>query len=317
MEPEFYQRAGILAIGSRLRRLSELVTLDSSIIFQMHQMDFEPRWFPAFYMLSLVGPMHVTDLAQRIGQSHASVSQIAKEMERDDLLSRVRDKNDGRKSLLSLTDAGKDVAQKMEEFYDDVYHGVADLLGELDHNFWEAMQQMESALERKSINQRVLKSRKERLRQAIRIVPYEPQYAQAFRDINVGWIEQYFEMEQADYDALDNPDTYVLNKGGHIIVALLNDQPVGVVAMLKMPDDAYELAKMGVSPEAQGLGIGYMLGQAVIEKARELKARRLYLESNTRLNPAIKLYYKLGFEKLPHTIPSPYQRSNIQMELWL
>ena len=317
MEPEFYQRAGIMAIGSRLRRLSEMITIDSSAIFRMQEMDFEPRWFPVFYMLSQAGPMHVTDLAQRIGQSHASVSQIAKEMERDDLLNKVRDKQDGRKSLLSLSEAGKDMAQQMEDFYDDVYHGVADLLQEIEQNFWAAMQEVEEALERKSITDRVAARRKERLRSAIEVVPYAAEYAQAFRDINVAWIEEYFTMEQADYDALDHPDSYVLDKGGYIFVALFRGKPVGVVAMLKMPEDSYELAKMGVSSDAQGMGIGYKLGQAVIEKARSINAKRLYLESNTRLNPAIRLYYKLGFQKLPQTVPSPYQRSNIQMELWL
>ncbi len=317
MEAEFYQRAGIMAIGSRLRRLSEMITIDSSAIFRMQGMDFEPRWFPVFYMLSQAGPMHVTDLAQRIGQSHPSVSQIAKEMERDDLLNKVRDKTDGRKSLLSLSEAGQDMATQMEDLYDDVYQGVAELLQEVDQNFWAAMQSIETALEHKSITQRVAERRKLRLRAAIEIVPYAPQYAQAFRDINVEWIEKYFKMEQADYDALDNPDSYVLDKGGYIFVALFKDQPVGVVAMLKMPEDTYELAKMGVSPAAQGMGVGYKLGQAVIEKARALNAKRLYLESNTRLNPAIQLYYKLGFERLPQTIPSPYERSNIQMELLL
>ena len=87
--------------------------------------------------------------------------------------------------------------------------------------------------------------------------------------------------------------------------------------MLKMPEDTYELAKMGVSTEAQGMGIGYQLGQAVIDKGRQVGAKRLYLESNTRLQPAIQLYYKLGFEKLTQSLPSPYKRSNIQMELWL
>ena len=306
-----------MAIGSRLRRLSEMITIDSSAIFRMQEMDFEPRWFPVFYMLSQAGPMHVTDLAQRIGQSHASVSQIAKEMERDDLLNKVRDKQDGRKSLLSLSEAGKDMAQQMEDFYDDVYHGVADLLQEIEQNFWAAMQEVEEALERKSITDRVAARRKERLRSAIEVVPYAAEYAQAFRDINVAWIEEYFTMEQADYDALDHPDSYVLDKGGYIFVALFRGKPVGVVAMLKMPEDSYELAKMGVSSDAQGMGIGYKLGQAVIEKARSINAKRLYLESNTRLNPAIRLYYKLGFQKLPQTVPSPYQRSNIQMELWL
>lgn len=317
MEPEFYQIAGVMAIGSRLRRLSEMVTLDGAAIFRLQQMDFEPRWFPVFYLLSQRGPMHVTDLAQRIGQSHASVSQVAKEMEKDDLLTKVRDKQDGRKSLLSLSEAGQAMAGEMADFYDDVYQSVADLLAETDHNFWGAMQDLELALETKSITRRVEERRKARLSEAIQIVPYQPAYQQAFRDINVAWIEQYFTMEAADYATLDHPQTYILDKGGFIFVALFEGEPVGVVAMLKMPDATYELAKMGVSPLAQGMGVGYLLGQKVIEKAREIGASRLYLESNTVLQPAIHLYYKLGFTRLVNRLPSPYARSNIQMELLL
>ncbi|RYY25293.1 MAG: MarR family transcriptional regulator, partial [Chitinophagaceae bacterium] len=49
---------------------------------------------------------------------------------------------------------------------------------------------------------------------------------------------------------------------------------------------------------------------------RELGARKVYLESNTKLEPAINLYYKLGFKKIAGA-PSPYERCNIQMELEL
>ena len=78
----------------------------------------------------------------------------------------------------------------------------------------------------------------------------------------------------------------------------------------------FELVKMGVSPLAQGKGIGFLLGQACIEKARALGAEKIYLESNTRLKPAISLYHKLGFRKVAGP-PSPYERCNIQMELKL
>jgi GNAT superfamily N-acetyltransferase len=83
-----------------------------------------------------------------------------------------------------------------------------------------------------------------------------------------------------------------------------------------MEDGSYELAKMAVSPEARGKNIGWLLGNAIIEKARSIGAHRLYLESNTILKPAISLYHKLGFKKITGP-PSPYERANIQMELIL
>jgi ribosomal protein S18 acetylase RimI-like enzyme len=70
---------------------------------------------------------------------------------------------------------------------------------------------------------------------------------------------------------------------------------------------------MAVAPEMQGRNIGWILGQAMFEKARALGAKKIYLESNTILKPAINLYHKLGFKKVTG-LPSPYERCNIQME---
>ena len=76
----------------------------------------------------------------------------------------------------------------------------------------------------------------------------------------------------------------------------------------------FEMAKMAVSPKAQGKNMGWLLGQAVIKSAKELGGSKIYLESNTILKPAINLYYKLGFQKITGR-PTPYKRCNIQMEL--
>ena len=117
-------------------------------------------------------------------------------------------------------------------------------------------------------------------------------------------------------DILDKYEEYIIDKGGHIYIALYNGEAVGACALIKMDDKKFELAKMAVSPKAQGKSIGTLLGLACIEKAKELGGDTLFLESNTRLKPAISLYRKLGFEKITGP-PSPYERANIQMELKL
>ena len=152
----------------------------------------------------------------------------------------------------------------------------------------------------------------------IQIVDYAPEYRKAFKDLNEEWISKYFVMEEADYKALDNPEDYILNTGGYILMAVYNGEPIGACALIKMEHKKYdyELAKMAISPKAQGKGLGYLLGKAVAEKAKQHGAKWLYLESNTILEPAINLYYKLGFKKV-EGIESPYERCNIQMELEL
>jgi GNAT superfamily N-acetyltransferase len=150
----------------------------------------------------------------------------------------------------------------------------------------------------------------------IQIVRYEPRYQQSFKKLNEEWITRWFAMEEADYKALDHPQEYILDAGGTIFMALQDGEPVGTCAMIKMDDSTYELAKMSVSDRVKGKGIGYLLGQAIIDQAKTLGAQRLYLESNTLLKPALGLYRKLGFQEVQGFV-SPYQRCDIQMELIL
>ena len=152
----------------------------------------------------------------------------------------------------------------------------------------------------------------------IKIIPYTPAYGAAFKSINEEWITQYFKMEASDYKSLDHPQEYILDRGGAIIVALNKEEPVGVCALIKMdhPKYDFELVKMGVRPNVHGQGIGYLLGKAIIEKARALGGKRLFLETNSVLQPAIQLYFKLGFKEI-ELMPTPYERCDFQMELEL
>ena len=195
---------------------------------------------------------------------------------------------------------------------------IENILSDATHNLWEAIAEWEFLLEQKSLLRRVQEQKKRRESKEIKIVAYGPQYKSAFKSLNVEWISTYFELEETDYKALDNPKEYILDRGGKILVALYKHEPVGVCALIKMNDSNYdfELAKMAVAPKAQGKNIGWLLGESIINVAKESNASKLYLESNTILKPAINLYHKLGFQKIPGH-PTPYKRCNIQMELHL
>ncbi len=146
---------------------------------------------------------------------------------------------------------------------------------------------------------------------------FQPGDEAAFRDINLEWIERFFLVEQKDRDVLGNPQKYILDPGGAILLAIDGDTPVGVVALMVLGDGSIELAKMGVRPQAQGKGAGRLLVASAITKAREMGMRRVYIETNSRLGPALKLYRDAGFQPLRETIPSPYARADVQLELFL
>ena len=129
----------------------------------------------------------------------------------------------------------------------------------------------------------------------LEIVDYEERYAADFRDINLEWIEEMFTVEEIDRQILCDPQTHILDGGGHIKVALLGGRAVGVAAVMQTAPGHFELTKMGVRPEARGHSAGTKLLQAMVERARALGAQELYLLSSRKCQAAVHLYEKFGF----------------------
>ncbi|WP_029285311.1 helix-turn-helix domain-containing GNAT family N-acetyltransferase [Pedobacter sp. R20-19] len=313
-----FNEIGKVAIGSRLRIFTDKVTEDAANIYQLYEIDMLPKWFPVYYSLMGGGDKTISNIAQNIGHSHPSVSKIISEMIKKGYVKEGKDKSDGRKNVVSLTEAGNEISEKLKTQIEDVNLAIEELSAKTQNNLWEAIGEWEFLLEQKSLLKRVMEKKKERDGLKVEIVDYKPQYQDAFKSLNEEWISTYFTMEDSDYKALDQPQSYILDKGGYILVALFNGESLGVCALIKMNDGEYdfELAKMAVAPVAQGKNIGFLLASAIIEKAKSLHASKIYLESNTVLKPAINLYYKLGFKKVVGK-PTPYARCNIQMELVL
>ena len=71
---DFYSMTGKMALGSRLRRLSEQMTEQAAGIYDLYQVDLQPKWFPVFYSLSLTREKSITDIAREAKVSKTTVS---------------------------------------------------------------------------------------------------------------------------------------------------------------------------------------------------------------------------------------------------
>ena len=313
---DFYAKTGKLALGSRLRRLSESLMADAAKIYDLYDVALDPKWFPTFYVLAQQEQASITQIAQMIGHSHPSVSQTVKEMGKKGLVTTEKDSKDARVTIIRLSEAGKQLVPNLDKQAADVMQAVETLLLETQHDLWKAIGEVEYLLANKSFFTRVKEIHKTREQQSVEIIDYSPEFYDDFKRLNYQWIEKYFTVEDADRQSLNYPNKKILQPGGHIYMARQNGKAVGTCALVKVNNDTYELAKMAVAEAARGRGIGWRLGQATIHKARELGATTIFLESNTVLEPAINLYEKLGFRKIIGP-PSPYERCNIQMELRL
>lgn len=151
----------------------------------------------------------------------------------------------------------------------------------------------------------------------VTIIDFVEKYTNDFTQLNFEWLEKYFHIEEYDKKVLWNPQKYILDDGGHIFFALIDEKVVGTVALIKRENDIFELSKMAVTENFQGLRIGQKLMYTCIDFAGRKGAKRLFLDSNTKLTPAITLYNKVGFREIPVPKDTPYERCNIRMELYL
>ncbi len=149
------------------------------------------------------------------------------------------------------------------------------------------------------------------------IIPFDPKYAQDFASLNIEWLEKYFVVEPHDAELLERCEETIINPGGHIFFAKVNQDIAGTFSLIRMEDGIYELGKMAVSPKFQGQKIGQQLMQFCIDFSKSQGWEKLVLYSNRILENAIYIYSKYGFVEIPMEENPPYQRGNIKMELVL
>ncbi len=150
----------------------------------------------------------------------------------------------------------------------------------------------------------------------VQIIDWEPRHQEAWKNLNIAWISKDFDVEQIDLDTLDFPEKYFINDGGAVLLAEMNGEIIGTVALQPFGEGVFELAKMTVAETARGLKIGELLGKAALARARKLGATHVFLLSNTIAYQAINLYFKLGFRCVALD-NKDFKRANIQMEIKL
>ncbi len=129
-------------------------------------------------------------------------------------------------------------------------------------------------------------------------IEYDDKYKSDLRRLTLEWLEKYVEVEPEDVKFMDDPKSYVLDKGGYIFLAQYDNQIIGTVSLYKMDGDQYELAKLAVTEQYKGLKLGAQIMEFAINKCRELEASSIILYTNKRLRAAYQLYLRFGFIEL-------------------
>ena len=151
----------------------------------------------------------------------------------------------------------------------------------------------------------------------INIINFQDNFEKDFYDLNIEWLEYFFQVEEYDYKVLSNSKKYIINKGGKIFFAESAGNIIGTVALMPTKNKlVFELTKMAVKPEYRNRGIGKKLLKKCIDYSKSNSYSSIILYSNKKLNNAIHLYRNFGFKEIRMEKKSPYLRANIKM-IWI
>jgi len=145
--------SGILAISTRLQRLSEQIRKDGFLVYQANGINFEPKWFPVIYTLHLKPVLSVVELAAEIGYTHPSTITLLKELEKEKLIRSKKDKHDERKRLLQLSDKGRKLVEQMQPVWGIIIAAITELT-DTQNNLMKAIIEVEQQLKQKSFFER-------------------------------------------------------------------------------------------------------------------------------------------------------------------
>ncbi|GAB2576615.1 MarR family winged helix-turn-helix transcriptional regulator [Spirosoma areae] len=152
---DFMAEMAELALASRLRRLSDLYWQGVTATYRQSGVDFDVRWATIFVLIARQGPVAVMEIADRLGITHPAVIQVINELEKHGLIASARSEQDGRKRLLTLSEAGQTMLPKLQPLWDAFVAVNRSMLAQQAHNLLASLQEMEAQLAERTFFDRI------------------------------------------------------------------------------------------------------------------------------------------------------------------
>ncbi|MGV6832511.1 MAG: bifunctional helix-turn-helix transcriptional regulator/GNAT family N-acetyltransferase [bacterium] len=307
---------GYVSLGSRLKRLSDHLMRESQLVYDHYGIDFDPYLFPIVQLIKHHKSITNSEIKEALNYTQPAVTQAINKLLNKEYVTLITDASDKRKKIITLSEKGETITHKLKPLWAAFEKSIQEITATNSGSFINAINGIEDNIKMKSFSELIIENASETMKPKIEIIPFESTYKEHFYHLNIEWLKTFFYVEPYDEEVLSKPEKYILDKGGFIFFAKLNDNVVGTVALMPTDEDRiYELTKMAVSPEHRGLKIGQQLMQHCIDFAKNHPLKGLILYSNTKLENAIYIYRKYGFVEMTLEADSPYERSDIKMEL--
>ena len=155
---DYFDELGEIALGSRLKRLSDKVMNDASRVYKFTGNNMQPKWFTLMSLLFDKKQVSVVEAADFLGLSQPCISQFSREMNKAGLIEFQSDPDDLRRKIMSLSKKGIKQYKTMKPVRSAVRKAAESICQEVEKDFYQSLQQFEKALSRKSLYERTLEN---------------------------------------------------------------------------------------------------------------------------------------------------------------
>jgi DNA-binding MarR family transcriptional regulator len=161
---DYLRNLDSLALASRLRRVLDEIQRQGKRVYSELGIDFEIRWFSVFHFIANNPDSTITGIADSLNLRHPSVVQAVNEMVEKGLLKSRSDSEDRRRRRASLAREGQRLFDRLQPVWKAFEDAGREIVREMDNDLIGAITKFESALNRRSLYDRILarlRSRKE------------------------------------------------------------------------------------------------------------------------------------------------------------
>jgi len=145
-------------LGTRLRRLIELLDGGVSVAHDYAAIDYRPRYTPVMRALAGGRALTIGEIAQAAGLTQPAATQTVALMARAGLVRVTASREDARRRAVRLAPAGLRLMPRLEAAWDATDRAAEALDAELAHPLSVAVDEALAALERKPFAHRIAES---------------------------------------------------------------------------------------------------------------------------------------------------------------
>lgn len=155
MADDIVRALGYLCLGSRLKRIGEQVQADTQRIMEHMDVDLQAGQYPLLAAIDRLGPLSIGELSEALGVTQPGVTRAAGLLAEAGYLTARKEKGDQRIRRLSLTPEGVVlIARSKKEIWPTIEAAVREVCDALDGNLLDRLDQLEDALQDKSLHRR-------------------------------------------------------------------------------------------------------------------------------------------------------------------